>query len=187
MNTEPANDRADLERLQRGDDAALDRIVGRWEQRLFAHAWRYLRNAEDAREVVVETLVRLHQQRARLRPETNLSAWLFTTLTNLCHNRHRWRRRHPEAELDEAVPAEGAATPREELERDEGLAALGAALDGLPPDLKAAVLLHHYEGWSYREIGALVHCSERGVETRLYRARQLLRDALVVRTPGAAE
>ena len=54
-------------------------------------------------------IFRLHEQRARLRPDTNLSAWLFTTLANLCHNHHRWRLRHPEHSLD---LDEGGATLR---------------------------------------------------------------------------
>ena len=48
----------------------------------------------------------------------------------------------------------------------------------LPHDLKVAMLLHHYENLSYREIADITHCSERGVETRLYRARQRLRETL---------
>ena len=186
MNTDPTNDRADFRLLQRGDEPALTRLMERWEQRLFAFAWRYLRNEADAREAVIEVFVRLHQHRARLRPDTNLSAWLFTTLTNLCHNQHRWRRRHPVALLDEAAPAEGTPSPRADVERDEALEAMGAALETLPAELKTAVLLHHYEGWSYREIADLSHCSERGVETRLYRARQLLRGVLAARVREAA-
>lgn len=180
VNPDPDNDRADFQLLQQGDEPALNRLIVRWEQRLYAFAWRYLRNEADAREAVIEVFVRLYQQRMRLRPDTNLAAWLFTTLTNHCHNQHRWRRRHPGAELDDTVPAAIASTPASELERDEALAALGTAIEHLPGDLKAAVLLHHFEGWSYREIASWAHCSERGVETRLYRARQLLREELAV-------
>jgi RNA polymerase sigma-70 factor (ECF subfamily) len=52
------------------------------------------------------------------------------------------------------------------------------AIDSLPHDLKVTVLLHHYEHLPYREVAAIVGCSERGVETRLYRARRLLREHL---------
>ena len=190
MNANPANDRADFHLLQQGDDAALDRLIARWEQPLFAYAWRYLHNDADARDLAIEVFVRLHQQRLRLRPDTNLSAWLFTTLTNLCHNRHRWHRRHPTVSLDDVegtAVAEGVrADPRAEsdgpgagLERDEVLGALDAAIARLPRDLKTAVLLHHHEGLSYREIADICGCSERGVETRLYRARRFLREELV--------
>jgi RNA polymerase sigma-70 factor (ECF subfamily) len=64
------------------------------------------------------------------------------------------------------------------LEHDEACAAVRAAVDRLPHDLKSTLILHHYERLSYREIGAVVGCSERGVETRLYRARQRLREEL---------
>ena len=61
---------------------------------------------------------------------------------------------------------------------EEALAAVRSAIEQLPHDLKITVLLHHYQNLSYREIAEVTHCSERGVETRLYRARQLLKQEL---------
>lgn len=189
MPANPIADRADLLALQAGDGEALNRLIARWEQPLFAFAWRYVRNAADARELAVETFVRLHQQRLRLHAETNLSAWLFTTLANLCRNHQRWWRRHPTVSLDHpghdgssaeacAWPDAGAPSPDTALEHREDLAALDTAIAALPHDLRTALLLHHFEHLSYREIAAIAGCSERGVETRLYRARQALRAAL---------
>lgn len=188
MNSEPASDLVCLQALQKGQDSALNQLIARWQRPLFAFAWRYVQNPTDAHDLVAETFVRLHQQRARLRPDTKLSAWLFTTLSNLCHNHYRWRRRHPSVSLDapiddaeapahEAV-ASDAPLPNTALEHDEAFAAVRAAVDRLPHDLKLTILLHHFERLSYREIGAITGCSERGVETRLYRARQRLREEL---------
>jgi RNA polymerase sigma factor (sigma-70 family) len=188
VNSDPVSDQAGLQSLQEGRDSALDGLIARWQRPLFAFAWRYLQNPADAHDLVAETFVRLHQQRDRLRPDTNLSAWLFTTLSNLCHNHYRWRRRHPTVSLDapidgpdvsahETIPSECPA-PDVALEHDETRAAVRAAIDRLPHDLKSTLLLHHYERLSYREISAVVGCSERGVETRLYRARQRLREEL---------
>jgi len=198
VNPDPTNDCAQLAALQHGDDMALNRLIARWERPLFAFAWRYVRHTADARDLVAEVFVRLYQQRSRLRPDTNLSAWLFTTLANLCHNQHRWRRRHPTVSLDaaeedggdgagaDALPA-AVPVPGESLERDEARAALGAAIDRLPHELKVTLLLHHYDELSYREIGEITGCSERGVETRLYRARQRLRLELATFLPEAVE
>ena len=192
MNPDPANDQADFRLLQQGEELALNRLIARWERPLFAFAWRYLQNSADAHDLVAETFVRLYQQRRRLRPETRLAAWLFTTLSNLCHNHHRWRRRHPAVSLDQVgeEPANSngrahdlAATtsaPDAALDQSEALVALGAAIDRLPHELKTTVLLHHYEQLSYRAIGEIAGCSERGVETRLYRARRQLREDLAV-------
>lgn len=187
INGSPASDDAlaRVAAIQTGAEEAFDSLVGEFQRPLLAFAWRYLHNTADAEEVVLESFVRLHQARARLRPDTNLSAWLFTTLSNLCHNRHRWRMRHREVSMDAPEPSPLLAShtspqegPDAALESDEAAMALRGAIDRLPHDQRTVVLLHHYEHLSYREIGAIVGCSERGVETRLYRARQRLREDL---------
>lgn len=192
MSSDPATDRASLADLQRGDAASLNRVIARWQRPLLGFAYRYVQNSSDAQDLVADAFVRLYQQRLRLRHDTNLAAWLFTTLSNLCHNHHRWKRRHPTVSLDAPVEpgddggpppvaarmAAPEAGPDAALARDEALEAVRAAIEALPHDLKVAVLLHHYEHLSYREIAAIAHCSERGVETRLYRARQQLRQQL---------
>lgn len=187
MSDAPASDQDLFIALSRGDDTALNLLIARWEKPLFAFAWRYMHNAADARDLVAETFVRLYQQRERLRADTKLSAWLFTALTNLCHNQHRWRKRHPTVSFQAAteegthfdeVIASDAPRPGMNLEREEALKQLLRAIDELPHDLKTTVLLHHYEGLSYRQIGDITGCSDRGVETRLYRAKHRLRERL---------
>ena len=191
MTQNPDNDSADLHALQNGDDTALNRLMLRWQKPLFAFAWRYLHNSTDAHDLVAEVFVRLYQQNMRLAKDTRLSAWLFTTLANLCHNHHRWRRRHPTVSLDANEPTDSAnvttpisriandtPAPDHTAEHNESLAALATAIDRLPHDLKTTLLLHHYEHLGYREIGKITGCSERGVETRLYRARQYLKAEL---------
>jgi RNA polymerase sigma-70 factor (ECF subfamily) len=194
VSSDPATDHDNLFALQQGESAALNRLIARWQRPLINFAFRYVQNGADAQDLVAETFVKLYQQRQRLRTDTKLSAWLFTALANLCHNHQRWKRRHPTvalgptdfapadpAERDGTVraPASELPTPDAALEANERAAGVRAAVDLLPHDLKVTLLLHHYEHQSYREIAAVVGCSERGVETRLYRARQQLRGLLV--------
>ncbi len=191
MSLDPATDHTDLLALQQGEADALNRLIARWQRPLHHFAYRYVQNTADASDLVAATMVRLYRQRLRLRADTKLSAWLFTTLTNLCHNHHRWQRRHPTMTLEAAGGGPERDRPAQEfpsdqpppdaaLEQDETLAAVRTAIDRLPHDLKVALLLHHYDRLSYREIGEFTGCSERGVETRLYRARQQLRQTLAV-------
>ena len=185
-----AADQASLLALQQGEAVALNRLITRWQRPLHSFAYRYVQNNADAHDLVAETFVRLYQQRLRLRPDTRLSAWLFTTLTNLCHNHHRWLRRHPTVALDVPAtadsaqppaglePVSGDPSPNVALEQDETRAAVRAAIERLPHDLKVTLLLHHYEHLSYHEIGEITGCSDRGIETRLHRARRQLRESL---------
>jgi RNA polymerase sigma-70 factor (ECF subfamily) len=188
---DPASSRANLLALQQGDPEALNRLIEAWKRPLFSFAYRYVQNSADAHDLVAEAFVKLYQRRLGLRPDTNLSAWLFTALTNLCHNHHRWRRRHPTVALDAPAGDEAGSkpatlsplaapdpSPDAVLAGDESLAAVRRAIEALPHELKVTVLLHHYEHLSYQEIAAITGCSGRGVETRLYRARQQLRKAL---------
>lgn len=186
------SDEEDFLALQAGDPTALNRLIERWQRPLHSFAFRYCQNRSDAEDLVAQAFVRLYHHRKRLRHDTRLSAWLFTTLTNLCRNHHRWKTRHPAAGANEPLPSSRSRestldrltsadkAPNEQLEQDETLTAVQQAIAQLPHELKVALLLHHYDQLSYREIGAITGCSERGVETRLYRARQRLRDSLSI-------
>jgi len=200
VSPDPVNDQSNLLALQQGEAAALNRLIARWQRPLHSFAYRYCQNQADAEDLVAQTFVRLYQQRMRLRADTTLSAWLFTALTNLCHNHHRWKRRHPTVPLDGGSPHDSATQPDREinrefaaeqmspataLEHDEVLLSVRVAIARLPHDLKVTLLLHHYDRLSYREIGAITGCSERGVETRLYRARQQLREILAANSRRA--
>lgn len=192
MPNEPSSDQDNLRALQKGEPAALNLLIARWQRPLHSFAYRYCQNREDAEDLVAQTFAKLYQQRLRLRPDTKLSAWMFTTLMNLCRNHHRWKRRHPtvslhgdEAEVSHSTKNQGhteptgdSLTPEQKLEQDEILSSVRAAIARLPHDLKVTLLLHHYDRLSYQEISAITGCSERGVETRLYRARQKLREML---------
>ncbi len=188
-----APDRASLVALQQGEVAALNRLIERWQRPLHHFAYRYVQNGADADDLVAEAFVRLYQQRLRLRTDTKVSAWLFTTLSNLCHNHHRWKRRHPTVALERPTnssatdsdrpltaydPCSEQPSPDMAMEHDETLATVRAAIDRLPHDLKVTLILHHYDHLSYREISEITGCSERGIETRLYRARQQLKEML---------
>lgn len=184
MHPDPSIDQQALEALRRGDDSALSGLIARWEKPLFRFAYRYVQNEVDANDLAAETFVRFHQNLRRLRADTKPGAWLYATLTNLCLNHNRWKRRHPSVSIDGdsrpgSVPTAGdRANPALEMERDETVEAVRGAIARLPHDLRTAFLLHHYEHFSYQEISGIVGCSERGVETRLYRARQRLRQLL---------
>ena len=79
--------------------------------------------------------------------------------------------------LKDILPASGP-NPTEKLELEERAAAVRRALAALPEDLRVPLVLAEYEGQSHREIAAVLECSPKAVEMRIYRARQRLRELL---------
>ena len=182
---------ADVEcmaRLKDGEDTALNELMARWQQPLVSFILRYTGNHEDALDLAQETFVRVFESRDRYEPRSKFSTWLFTIAANLCRNLARWRERHPtvtlhatgeddDSGLESTLPAAGD-TPFDSAEREDLASAVREAIQTLPHDLKTAVLLFEYQDQSYDEIAATLRCSPKAVETRLYRARKILREAL---------
>lgn len=179
----PSEDTGWMRRVQSGDEAALAALMERWELPVKALLARIVLNARDAEDLAQETFVRVWQQRARFDPAAEFRPWLFAIAVNLARNRLRWWRRRPEVALDEWTAAGeegsgGAPSPAASSERAERADAVRTAIAALPADLREVVVLFEYEHLSHQEIGAILGCTPKAVESRLYRARAKLRDAL---------
>ena len=171
--------------LAGGDDLALNALMDRWQAPLRGFLYRYTQNEHDAYDLAQETFVRVYQHRTRFRPGARFSTWMFQIALNLARSRARWQKRHPTDSLDRESETPNAKlqissdiSPAEASVASEQVAAVRAAIAALPPDLRDAVILAEYEEKSQVEIAAIVGTTPKGVETRLYRARQHLRKAL---------
>jgi RNA polymerase sigma-70 factor (ECF subfamily) len=185
---EPDEDAEIMLRLKAGEDLALNELMTRWQTPLVGFILRYTGNQEDALDLAQETFVGVYESRHRYQPSAKFSTWLFTIATNLCRNLARWRVRHPNVPLDAAdgddkpslgslIPAPGDS-PSDTAERNDLASAVREHVQKLPHDLKTVILLFEYQELSYEEIAATLGCTPKAVETRLYRARQLLRESL---------
>ncbi|HEY0943817.1 MAG TPA: sigma-70 family RNA polymerase sigma factor [Opitutaceae bacterium] len=171
-------DAADIAALAAGEDAALDRLMMRWQAPLRGFLFRQLQNEQDALDLAQETFVRIYQHRERFRPGARFSTWMFQIALNLARDHLRRRGRRPTASLDEAPEPAESETPKSQAETAEAAVAVRAAIAALPDDLREAVVLFEYEDKSHAEIAEIVGATPKAVETRLYRARDLLRQRL---------
>jgi len=178
-------------RLKEGDDLALNELMERWQKPLHSFILRYVGNHRDSIELAEETFVRVYQHRSRFNFKSKFSTWLLTIAANLCRHHARWRKRHPTISLDDAasideVSEESLFVSAEEIpsalaSRTELARLVKEEIEKLPHDLKTAVLLFAYDGLSYAEIGVILACTPKAVETRLYRVRKLLAKSLAAR------
>src|SRR5581483_3411602 len=180
-------DREDMARLAAGHDAALSALMERHGARLFHYLLRQINNETDAADLAQESFVRVYQNAARFRPNHRFSTWLYTIATNLLRDRFRWHKRHPQVSLEAETESgaslkdgltDTAASPSEEAESSERAEEVRRAVQGLPVELRTPLILFEYEGLSHAEIGAVLNCSAKAVEVRLYRARGQLRKQL---------
>ena len=179
-------DRADMERLAGGHDAALNGLMERHAGPVYQFLFRMLGDEEDANDLAQETFVRVYRHRDRFNGG-KFTTWLYTIASNLARNEYRRRGRHPNVSLEaeseagrtvgETLPAAGAG-PGEQAETSERGAAVRRAVDGLPEDLREAVVLCEWEEMSVADAATVLNTTRKAVESRLYRARQKLREQL---------
>jgi len=183
-----ALDRADMQRLAAGQDPALNDLMARHAPAVFHFLCRMLNHEDDANDLAQETFVRVFRARETFRPTEKFSAWLFTIAANLARNQIRWRTRHPNVSLDaETGTAEQSlastlpsteSAPNEQLLAAERTAAVRAAVNHLPTDLREAIVLCEWEARSMAEAARILDTTPKAVESRCYRARQILRERL---------
>ena len=178
----------DMSRLAAGHDAALNELMERHGEKLFHYLVRSLQNEDDAADLAQETFAKVYQSRTRFDPSQKFSTWLYAIASNLVRDRYRWRSRHPQVSLDaesdatgdsfrDSLPGSGPS-PNESVQVEERAEAVRVAVAALPEELRQPLLLAEYEERSHAEIGAILGCSAKAVETRIYRARQQLRASL---------
>ena len=183
-----ARDRADMEQLQAGQDAALNDLMERHATPIFHFLCRMVGNEDDANDLAQETFVRVFKSRDSFRTDQKFSTWLFTIAANLARNHFRWRTRHPnislEAENPETEQSLGSTLsanhpqPNEQALAAERAAAVRAAVKNLPEDLREAIVLCEWEERSIAEAATILEATPKAVESRLYRARGILRERL---------
>jgi len=178
----------DMSRLTAGHEAALNSLMERHAGKLFNYLVRCLQNEDDAADAAQETFVKVYQHRARFDLEQKFTTWLYTIAANLVKDRYRWRSRHPQVSLDAESDATGDSfreslpgndpLPHERVQTAERSEVIRRAVAALPEELRQPLILAEYEERSHAEIGGILGCSAKAVETRIYRARQQLRVSL---------
>lgn len=175
-----------VRQVQGGREAAFSLLMQRYQGPVLNYVYRMLGNATEAREIAQEVFVRAYagMNKPTFRPAgAQFSTWLFQIARHAALDALRWRRRHPTTplvELEEygaTLPATGPSAARESELRETGRQ-IAAAVAQLPEDQRTALVLAEYEGCSHAQIAAVMHCSEKSVEARLYRARVCLRQSL---------
>ncbi len=211
MQTAAGTDDPDLALARAGDDAAFNRLVAPLRRELHAHCYRMLGSAHDADDALQDALLRAWRKLARFEGRGTLRSWLYTVATRTCLDtaEHRGRRALPmdlgpssahavvgDAPLTDIAwlgpypdvgLGDGPAGPEVRYEQREAVElAFVAALQHLPGNQRAALLLFEVLGFSAAEIATAMDTSTASVNSALQRARAIVAEKVPPRSQQQA-
>jgi RNA polymerase sigma-70 factor (ECF subfamily) len=173
------------------DRSAFDKLVRRYQDKVFNLCFRMMGDYEEGRDCAQETFVRAYRALKDFRFEASFSTWILTIAVNICRNRlksleHRYRRSmlridsfldgtEGSSSIEIEDPAPNALAQLTKKEQDQ---LLQKAIDELPHDAKIVTVLRDIEGLSYEEIVRITGYNPGTVKSKLARAREHLRQKL---------
>jgi RNA polymerase sigma factor (sigma-70 family) len=181
---------------QQGNKQAFAALVDRYKGRVYRTLFQVVGDPYEAEDLAQEVFLRFYRSLGSYRGDAALTTWLHRLTLNLAFDYLRARKRRPlqvpleppedreeRSAPEVASPDEG---PEEEALRQERRRLLHQAIMALPPAYREVVMLYHFQQLSYQEIADRLGAPVRTVETRLYRARHMLKQALAEADGGEA-
>jgi RNA polymerase sigma-70 factor (ECF subfamily) len=170
-----------LGRIERADEAAFRELYRAFSRRLYAYVLRQLNDPAQAEEIVADTLYEVWRQPAKFRGDSQFSTWLIGIARNKVLMAYRSRK--PDAmhdDLDDSAETVAANEPGafEILAQQQRQEGVRHCMSKLSSEHRECVHLVFFEGMPLAEVATLQACPENTVKTRLFHARQKLKNCL---------
>jgi len=175
-----------------GDIQAFEELVLKYQEKIFALAYRYMGNEEDAYDMSQEAFIKAYQSLHSFQGGSSFGTWLYQIASNICRDelRRQKRKKISVFSLDEAVVTQDNGQVKREIadisltadilyEQKEFSLYLQEILDQMKTEHKSAIILRDLMGLSYEEIAEVMNCSIGTVKSRISRARSILKKKLL--------
>src|SRR4051794_39920254 len=156
-----------VRRVQRGDSAAFDLLVRKYQHRVVALIGRYIADWSECQDVAQDTFIRAYRAIGNFRGDAQFYTWLHRIAVNTAKNYLAAHNRRPPTDdvdigdaeqFDSGIRLRDTDTPERELMRQELEQTVMKAVDALPEELRSAITLREVEGMSYEEIAQKMGC-----------------------------
>jgi RNA polymerase sigma-70 factor (ECF subfamily) len=172
-----------VRRVQRGDSAAFDLLVRKYQHRIVGLIGRYVADWSECQDVAQETFLRAYRALGNFRGDAQFYTWLHRIAVNTAKNHLVASNRRPPTDDIDVDDAEQFAsgmrlrdndTPERELMRQQLEQTVMRAVQSLPEELRVAITLREVDGLSYDEIAKRMDCPIGTVRSRIFRAREAI-------------
>jgi RNA polymerase sigma-70 factor (ECF subfamily) len=172
-----------VRRVQRGDGAAFDLLVRKYQHRIAALIGRYVADWSECQDVAQETFIRAYRAIGNFRGDAQFYTWLHRIAVNTAKNHLVANNRRPPTEdvdvgdaeqFDSGIRLRDNDTPERELMRQQLEQTVMRAVEALPEELRIAITLREVDGLSYDEIAKRMDCPIGTVRSRIFRAREAI-------------
>lgn len=190
-----AEDLALVTAVKGGDKRAFKVLMQRYQRKVYAVAFGFLRNQEDALDVVQESFIKVHRYIGKFEGNSSFYTWLYRIVANQCIDQLRKSKRHRDVEFDDKLRHDNKGEshsdllphfaafgdPADMLRRKEILAAVEASLEHLSDKHRAVIVMRELQGMSYEEMAQAMKCSKGTIMSRLFHARRNMQRLLTQR------
>jgi len=171
---------------KKGEVDAFEVLVKKHQKRMLNIAYRMVGNYEEACEIVQDAFISAYRSMKSFKGKAKFSTWLSAIVINLSKNRlkqlkaqlHRENYSIDNPVLAKGDPASSEPSALERLEKRDIQQKVQGCIDSLDDEFREVVVLRDIQGFSYDEIGNLLKVPEGTVKSRLFRAREVLKDCL---------
>jgi len=176
-----STDKQLVECVQRGDKKAFDLLVLKYQGKVASLVSRYISDRHEVLDVTQEAFIKAYRALKNFRGESAFYTWLYRIAINTAKNYLVAKGRRPpgvDIDIQDAEHFEGESrlkdiqSPEQQLYRFELEKALHDAIRALPEDLRVALTLREFDGFSYEEIAEVMNCPVGTIRSRIFRARE---------------
>lgn len=165
-----------IERCIKGDRQAFETLLIQYEKPVFNAAYRMLHNREDASDVTQTVFLKVIENFDSFDPTKRFFSWVYRITLNESIN---WLGKRNRLEPLRHEVVDSSKSPEQEFDSAKHSADVQAALMTVTTDYRSVIVLKHFLGCNYMEISDVLNIPEKTVKSRLYTARQLMKDALM--------
>ena len=172
-------DRLLIERVLDGDQAAYSRLVTKYRKQVYAVAWRFTRNAQEADDLAQETFIKAYQNLAGFRREASFKTWLLRITTNASINMTKSGRISKDSgDVPEDQHGHAAGGALDGMIDHERKQRLRRAIGKLPPKQRRTLMLKTYEDMTCEQVAHTLNCSVGTVKANVFNALKRLKSLL---------